>query len=187
MALLRCALGVWALAAALALQCEPMLAQQPEAGEAAIKAAFLYNFTKFVEWPATAFEGSDGAFRVCIAADARFVAEIDVMLRGEQVQGRPVRLLVSEPADPAKSCHMLYFGANETGRAGRSLSVLKHAPVLTVGEGERFLEYGGMIAFLVHENRVKFDINKGVLDRAGITVSSKLLRVARRVHTEPLQ
>jgi hypothetical protein len=155
-----------------------------QAREEAIKAAFLYNFTKFVEWPHAALP-SNATFHVCVLADPAHLAEITGMLQGEEVRDRPVRLLAHPAGHSVRDCHLLYFGQAETEGAVRVIAALKQAPVLTVGEGAAFAERGGMIAFVLDENRVKFDINKAAIDRAGLSVSAKLLRVARTIHTEP--
>jgi hypothetical protein len=161
------------------------LSARRQTGADAIKAAFLYNFTRFVEWPAAAAAGADGRFHVCVAAEPAFVAHIETMLKGEDVNGRPVSLAVPDPPDPARSCHLVYLGAAHAQRAARLVAALRRAPVLTVGEGAAFVEKGGMIAFILEDNRVKFDINKAAVDQAGLSVSSKLLRVARHVQTGP--
>ena len=159
----------------------PAQAQAPEAGENSVKAAFLYNFTKFVEWPANAFEGAASPFRVCVFADPAFRRELEVMLGGESVGARPVAVL-ADPRD-VRGCHVAYFGGRGEERARQVLPSLRQVPVLTVGEGPRFLEQGGLIAFALDQNRVRFDVNKTALDRTGLLVSSKLLRVARHVTT----
>ena len=171
---------VAAVALALCLACPPgARAQQPEAGESTLKAAFLYNFTRYVHWPASAFGGGDAPFQVCVFAPAPFRREVEGMLAGETVGGRPIRIL-TEPAD-VRRCHVAYFGPENADRFARMQASLRQSPVLTVGDGRRFLELGGLISFVLEENRVRFDVNKGGFDRAGLTISSKLLRVARHV------
>ena len=172
---LACAALVWLAGAAPA-------AAQPEMGESAVKAAFLYNFTKFVDWPGNAFEGTISPFRVCVFADAAFRRDLEAMLACESVGARPV--VVSAAPREVRGCHVAYFGRDGEERGRQLLPSLRQVPVLTVGEGSRFLEQGGLIAFALEQNRVRFDVNKAALDRTGLVVSSKLLRVARHVHTE---
>ena len=181
MALLtRAGIGLaWAAVAWLA-GASPAAGQPPEAGENAVKAAFLYNFTKFVDWPVNAFEGATSPFRVCVFADAAFRRDLEPMLVGESVGGR--RVMVSAAPRDVRGCHVAYFGEGEE-RGRQLLPSLRQVPVLTVGEGSRFLEQGGLIAFALEQNRVRFDVNKAALDRTGLVVSSKLLRVARHVQT----
>jgi hypothetical protein len=154
-----------------------------QTAEDAVKAAFLYNFTRYIEWPAAAL-GPEATFHVCAAAQPAMAAEIEAMLRGEEVQGRPVRLLTHPTGDGTLPCHVFYFGATAGEHADGALASLKGAPVLTVGEGPSFIDRGGMITFVLENDRVKFDINKTAIDRAGLAVSSKLLRVARHVRTD---
>jgi hypothetical protein len=171
------------LAAALAAALLPSsLRAQPEPGEKAIKAAFLYNFTKFVEWPDSASAKLPGGFRVCVFSDPQFRRELEAMLTGEAVGNKTLEVITPGPND-VRSCHVVFFSASEAERAGQLLPALKQSPVLTVGEGPRFLAQGGLISFVVEDNRVRFDVNKAGIDRAKLTVSSKLLRVARHVET----
>ena len=154
-----------------------------EALENDVKAAFLFNFTKFVDWPPGAFEDPASPIRVCVVADAAFVASVDRIILGETVRGRPLRRVVPE-AGELRRCHVLYVGAAETGRAARLLAPLGSAPVLSVGESPQFLDEGGAIAFILVNDRVRFEVNLAAANRAGLTVSSKLLRVAREIHAK---
>jgi hypothetical protein len=172
-----------AATAAIVGSSAPLQARLPQA-EDRIKAAFLYNFTKFVEWPPAAL-APDRPFHVCLTAGPTVTGEIETMLRGESVRNLPVLLTAHAPGNPAAACHVFYFGTEESERAAKTIAALKNGPVLTVGEGTAFVERGGMIAFVLEDNRVKFDINKTAIDRVGLVVSSKLLRVARHVRTEP--
>jgi hypothetical protein len=173
----------WTAAFATVLLCAASPAAQPvDHGEKAVKAAFLYNFTKFVQWPAGAFESGVAPFRVCVFTDPAFRQEIEAMLAGETVGGRPIQVLTPGAAE-ARGCHLAYFAAAQAERAGALMPALRQAPVLTVGEGPAFLERGGQISFVLENNRVRFDVNKLAVDRTGLTVSSKLLRVARHVTT----
>ena len=163
-----------------ALSTSVVCAQSPGQGEKAVKAAFLYNFTKFVEWPPSAFEGDATPFRVCVFGDQSFRREVEAMMAGESVAGRPVQVS-APPANELRRCHIAYFGASEAERAAQLMAQLQKFPVLTVGEGTRFLGQGGLIAFAIQDDRVRFDVNKRGADRTGLVISSKLLRVARHV------
>lgn len=168
----------WLGAAAVALAVSSAAAQPP--AEESVKAAFLYNFTKFVDWPEAAFPGSSAPFHVCVVANERFRRELTNILVNEHVAGRAIAVTETKSDDDLKTCHLAYFD-EDADRPGRQLSALGRAPVLTVGEGPRFLEQGGVIAFTLENNRVRFDISKRRADASGLNVSSKLLRVARRV------
>lgn len=149
--------------------------------EDAIKAAFLYNFTKFIDWPGTAFSDAAAPFTVCVVASETFRRHVEAIMDREQIRGRPIRVAVPLSDDDLRRCHLLYFGADESARARKLLPAVRQLPVLTVGEGDRFLDHGGLIAFALVDDRVRFDISKRAANEAGLTVSSKLLRVARAV------
>lgn len=185
MALLRRPwLAVLSAAVAAALLVSPIGAQTVDSIENDVKAAFLFNFTKFVKWPPTAFTGTSDPINVCAAGDAAVMRAVDRAVSGERVDGRPLRFVAQLPDDPA-SCHVLYVGRGSGDRAVRLALAAATAPVLTVGESPHFLERGGMIAFVVEDRRVRFDIDLRAAERAGLTVSSKLLRVARHIHQVP--
>jgi hypothetical protein len=156
-------------------------ASQDRSGEDAIKAAFLYNFTKYVDWPATVFDGQTGTFRVCVAADASFAGVIEGMMKGETVRGRPVEVIRLERDANPRVCHLAYFSGQDAERTARLLPAVRQQPVLTVGEGLGFLDQGGLISFALENNKVRFDVNKRGADQSGLRVSSKLLGVARSV------
>ena len=179
MVVLRCLGGCTAAAAAaLVLAGASLTAQRPETREDAIKAAFLYNFTKFIEWPQSAFPNATTPFTVCAFADTAFRKELESIMSEEQVQGRPITIAPPN-TDDFRTCHLAYFSKADGDRYQKGLAAVRQAPVLTVGEGQRFLEQGGLVAFLLEHDRVRFAISKRAAEAAGLSVSSKLLRVAR--------
>lgn len=165
-----------ALAAALLLCARPAA----QTIENDVKAAFLLNFTKFVEWPPSAFQSATEPLRVCVLADAAFTRIVDEIIAGETVRGRPLERITPATSELPR-CHVLYFGRTESSRAERLLSGMGAVPVLTVGESPQFLDDGGAIAFALANDRVRFDVNLRAADRARLTISSKLLRLARHV------
>jgi hypothetical protein len=160
------------------------VAQPTAQGVHALKAAFLYNFTKFIDWPPAAFQENDGKFTVCAFSDPVFGRELQAILRDEHVGGREVEVLLLERDDAARACQVVYFSADESARATRLLPALAQRPILTVGEGPQFLDRGGMIEFNVIDRKVRFDINKRGAEAAGLNMSSKLLRIATTVDGE---
>jgi hypothetical protein len=124
-------------------------------------------------------------FNVCVFADPGFQLRLKRTLNGELVRGRPIDVTEYHNGDDLKACHLLYFDAGHLDRAAARLPALKALPVLTVGEGGRFLQQGGMIAFFVEGDRVRFDISRRGVEASGLVVSSKLLRVARQIHGAP--
>jgi hypothetical protein len=167
------ALAVWASAGPV----RPAVAQ--DALEYEVRAAFVYNFTKFIDWPEAAL-GAD-AFRICVVGDEPFGRALDRMIAGEAVQGRPI-VRVDPPApDAVRECQILYVGRQAAARGSRALGVAREGHTLTVGDPPTFLDQGGAVRFLLEQGRVRFDVNLAALEQAGLSMSSKLLRVARRV------
>jgi hypothetical protein len=150
-----------------------------QVGEYEVKAAFLLNFTKFVDWPASAFAEPGVPFAICVLGKDPFGRSLDEVVQGESVAGR--RLVVRRISDPPgpQACQLLFVDASikELSR------VLSGVPpgVLTVGDGERFVHDGGMIGFVIENRRVRFDIHQSAAERAALKLSSKLLSVARTV------
>jgi len=144
-----------------------------------VKAAFLLNFTKFIEWPPSAFPGSSAPFAICILGKDPFGGALDAVVAGETVNGHPliVRRLTEKP--PAQSCQILYTG-EPVKEAAQTLGSVGPG-MLTVGEGDAFLRGGGMVAFVTENRRVRFDINRSAAEAAGLKLSSRLLNVARSV------
>ena len=144
-----------------------------------VKAAFLLNFTKFIEWPAAAFASPDAPISICILGDDPFGNMLDQIVAGEVVNGRRVTVQRIKRTPPPQSCQLLFMLKSEK-------DILKNLPglgpgVLAVGEGDGFIHSGGMIAFAIENRRVRFDVNQTAAKNAGLKLSSKLLSVARTV------
>jgi hypothetical protein len=144
-----------------------------------VKAAFLLNFTKFIEWPASAFDAADSPIVICIVGDDPFGNTLDQIVAGEVVAGRKIVVHRIKRLPPVKSCQAL-FVARQEKEVLKSLSEVGPG-VLTIGEGENFVHDGGMIAFVVENRRVRFGINETAAAAAGLKLSSKLLNVAKSV------
>ena len=145
-----------------------------------IKAAFLYNFTKFIEWPDSPAQSVE-PFKLCVLADADFTRAVDRIIAGESVQGRPLARVEPQSPDDARQCAILYVGHGHVERGPPLVAAVRQLPVLTVGDSPRFVENGGAIEFVLENNRVRFDVSPDAAHRSGLQVSSKLLRVARHV------
>jgi hypothetical protein len=152
--------------------------QRTATAEDDIKAAFLFNFTKFVEWPA--FDRTR-PFRICTVAEPAFGTAVERTIAGETAGGHPIEHITPPTPDAARGCHMLFVGRLEGDRIERWMGAVRGAPMLIVGESRAAWDRGAHINFVVDENRVKFDVNPDAASRAGLTVSSKLLRVARNI------
>lgn len=162
------------------LVCAPAVLGQGNPVEDEIKAAYVFNFTKFIGWPPSAFTGTSDPLNVCVSAEGAVVKAVERILAGERVEGRPLRV-VSPLPDEAAACHVLFVGRGGSERGLRLMASAGTTPMLTVGDSARFLQQGGMIAFVVENRRVRFDISVATAERAGLKLSSKLLRVARRL------
>jgi YfiR/HmsC-like len=165
------------LAAGLAV---PAAEQRTATAEDDIKAAFLFNFTQFVEWPPAA--DTQEPFRICVVADASFGAALDRIVAGESVGNRPIARMDPASPDAARGCQILFIGRQDDERTvERWLAAVRGLPVLVVGESGIAWSHGVHVNFVIEHNRVKFDVNNDNAVRAGLTISSKLLRVARNV------
>jgi len=171
--LLLTAGAVWLFAAVPA-------AQQAAPIEANVKAVFLYNFTKYVAWPAaTPGATSPAELRICVTAPDAFFTLLKSTVQGEDIDGRPLHPIALDGLDDAKTCQILYVGDAQTPDAKAWLAAVRGQQVLTVADGP--LNDETVIAFVREDNRLRFDINRASASRRGLNVSSKLLRLARQV------
>ncbi|HEX3531342.1 MAG TPA: YfiR family protein [Thermoanaerobaculia bacterium] len=174
--------AVLALAAAL-LFAGLEQARATQSGERDLKAAFLYNFAKFVEWPQAAFPEPTTPVTLCVLGDDAVGASLEMVVKGEKLNDR--RLVVRLLRDPqaTQGCHVLFVGP-EKGRLPEILAPLRGTGVLTVGGAADFLDRGGMIRLFLEQNRVRFDINLDAAEQSHLKLSSKLLRLARAVNPQ---
>lgn len=173
------ALGILAIAALVHAAPAPE-GPQEAASEYDVKAAFLYNFTKFVEWPAAAFHDDRGAMRLCVLGDDPFGSSLGEIAEGDVAGRRLTVWRFRAMKDPA-TCQILFVSRSETGRLPQILRSVRDAPVLTVGDTQGFLEQGGIVNFIREGSKVRFEISQESAERAGIKISSRLLRLAVRV------
>jgi hypothetical protein len=150
------------------------------ASEYELKAAFLYNFAKFVEWPAGAFSDDSAPIVVAVVGDDPFKGCLDVVV-GKSANGRQVAIRRLTPVEDLRSCHVLFVCSSEKKRLSQIVANIDGASVLTVGEMEGFASNGGMIRLTMEDDKVRFEINVGMARRARLKVSSKLLSLAKRV------
>jgi hypothetical protein len=145
-----------------------------------IKAAFVYNFVKFVDWPAAALPETSDTINVCVLGDEAFAAGFDT-LTDKTVKGKKLAVRRVEQVKDADGCHVLFIGSSEEKRAPQVLQTLQGASVLTVGEMDRFPQLGGIINFVVERNKLRFEINVSGAERARLKLSSQLLGLAKVV------
>jgi uncharacterized protein DUF4154 len=162
----------------------PAASQPTIPTEYQVKAAFLYNFGRFVTWPARAFADSTAPLLVGILGEDPFGTEIDAMLRGKTLEGRPVQVQRFQELRDLGPCHILFTARSDPAFLQQLFATLRGRPVLTVGESTDFTSRGGVIRFYLEENRVRFEINVRASQRAELWISSKLLKLARIVGEE---
>ncbi len=150
-----------------------------QAGEYELKAAFLYNFAKFVEWPADA---GGGAICLGIVGPDPFGPTLERLLAGKTVHERPLAIRRFASADAVEPCHLLFVSA--AAASTYPAEIWTRTGVLAVGESDAFLSAGGVIAFTMEGNKLRFTINAGAADRAQLKLSSQLLKLAVRVVKE---
>jgi hypothetical protein len=146
-----------------------------------VKAAYLYGFGRFVEWPASAPAASGTAFVLCVLGADPFGRVIDEVAANAVMKEKPVRIHRISQLDESESCHTLFISSSEDVRLARLLEGLSHRAILTVSDAPQFAQRGGMIGFAVESNRVRFTVNLGAAKDAGLTLNSELLRVAATV------
>jgi hypothetical protein len=179
----RPVLAAAALAFALA-SVDGVNAQGPPRSEFEIKAAYLYTFGRFVEWPQRPSRG-DADFTICVLGTDPFGAALDTTLADGVMHGRKaVAKRIVTPQD-ANACHILFISASEERRLTAIVQSLNQADILTVSDIPQFAVRGGMIQFVTTGSRVRFEINLPTARGAGLTMSSELLRVASAVRNAP--
>jgi len=157
------------------------LSQNDERMEYPVKLAFLYNFTKFVEWPPDSYRDASAPLRICVAGDDPFSDDLIQELQTRTVGGRRVEIKTLKSSNALKGCHLVFVPATEKKRAAGIVAGLNGSSALTVGEFPGFIGLGGMINFTVEDNKVHFEVNVDAAERAGLKISSKVLILARIV------
>ncbi|HVM50141.1 MAG TPA: YfiR family protein [Candidatus Acidoferrum sp.] len=146
-----------------------------------LKAAFLFHFAEFVEWPPQTFTDPSSPLVIGILGESSVREDLERTLRGKTVRNHPLEVKeIRTPVDAAHTCHVLFITAAERKRVAEFLAGLRGASVLTVSETERFTENGGMINFVSEGTKIRFQINDQAAKDAGLKVSSKLLSLASR-------
>ena len=151
------------------------------ASEYQVKAAFVYNFAKFVEWPAREFATPTAPIRICVWKDHSFEAELNHIANGKSIAGRPVGIIAVQDADQGRNCHILFVNSSQEKQVHHIVEVLRDTSVLTVGETRDFVDEGGIIGFTMQDDRVQFQVNHRAANQAGLRISSRLLSLAKRV------
>jgi hypothetical protein len=177
---LACMLAIATIA--LAFPCWHVTAQDSGPTEYQLKAAFLFNFAKFVDWPRSSFANPRSLFSICILGADPFGRAIDDTLRGQTIGGRSVSVERTHDASQLRHCQVAFISASEKDHLREILQSVRGANVLLVGETAGFASAGGAIQFEMRDDHIRFSINPEAAERAGLRVSSKLLSLATIVH-----
>ena len=146
-----------------------------------LKAAFLLNFAKFIDWPQAAFKEPRSPIVICVFGEDPFDRSIDEVVRGQTLGERPFAVKRVAQIQKDEPCHILFVRSVERERFERILGGVKNLPILTVGEDEEFARASGMINFIVENNKIRFEVNLETAERAGLKFSSRLLQLAKTV------
>jgi hypothetical protein len=157
------------------------IAYAQAAAEYEVKAAFLYNFARFVEWPSSSFPNAASQFRICILGQDPFGSALQEITRDKWVNSHPFNIEDINSLQEARACQILFVSSSEQKKTQQILAGLRGSSVLTVGDNQGFAERGGMIDFILEDDRVHFEVNVKAAEQAGLKISSKLLGVAKLV------
>jgi hypothetical protein len=146
-----------------------------------VKAAYLFNFARFVKWPPAKPE--ERSFEICILGEDPFGATIEDTIGQKMLRDRPIEIVRLARVEEAEGCYVLFISSSENGRLGWILRTAKEMRVLTVAEMEGFAERGGMIRLWMDGKKARFDVNPAAVRKAGLEISAQLLKIARLVDT----
>lgn len=146
-----------------------------------LKAAFLFHFAQFVEWPSNSAGAPDGSLIFCVAGEDPFRGDLERTVQGKAVAGKSIQVRHLRQAADTKGCQLLFIGGNESGRSREFIPSVRDLPVLTVGESDDFLQQGGIIRFCTEDRKVRFEVNQDAAVKAHLNVSSRLLLLAKNV------
>lgn len=153
----------------------------PAPTEYQLKAAFLINFAKFVDWPVQSFKSPQSPINICVMGDDPFKADLDDTVKGQTVGDRSLAVRRISQPQPGDNCHILFVGLSERDRFERILAAFKNHACLTVGEEPEFAQAGGMINLLLEDGKIRFEVSLDVAEKAGLKISSRLLKLAKIV------
>jgi len=172
--------GAFALAALL----WPPCVSGQGTSEYQVKAAFLFNFGKFVEWPQASYASAKSPFSICVLGEDPFGAALDQTLHGKVIADRQVSVLRTKDAASAQHCQIVFVSSSEKSHLATTFASFRGSNALLVGETDGFAASGGAIQFTLEDNHIRFAINPDAIRRAGLQVSSQLLALAKIVRDE---
>lgn len=165
--------------AALVLACASLPAAAAEASLPSVKAAFVFNFIKLVSWPETRLASGNAPIQVCVIRGDDMETALRHALAGKLAGPHPIQIAVVGEADNLTPCHVLYLGSRTSARNSALMGRVSGRGVLLVDEGPRFTWPDGMIRLFQEQNRMRFELNLESLERSGLKVDPRLIRLAR--------
>jgi hypothetical protein len=159
----------------------PDEAQSNPSTEYQVKAAFMFHFAQFVEWPEEAFKDASNPLTYCIIGEDPFHGSLDAALAGKTLGTRAFRVLHFKQPQEVQGCHVLFLAAEQKKTSAAILAGVQRSAILTVGESEHFTQEGGIIGFVLEENKIRFEINLDAAQKARLKISSRLLGLAKNV------
>lgn len=174
----------WLLLAALLVPAAGLYAPQARAqrvlSEAQVKASFIHNFARYVDWPERAFADRQAPILLCQLGRDQLGAAFTA-LENRPLHNRPVQTRLVGSADEARHCHVVYISDVDDRRQSATLRALAGAPILTIGDSDGFIDAGGIFGLVQGEQRYQFEVNLRALEQAQLRASAQLLNLARNV------
>ncbi len=159
----------------------PQVSRADDHKEYLVKAAFIYNFVKFVEWPGAKAISQQPRIDICVLGESQMINAKEVFKAASTEKQTLSLVQENNPKNIAAHCHIVFISQSESGRLAEVLTTLKGQPVLTVSDINNFAEDGGMIGFVANDNKVKVEVNTHSVTTAGLRVDAQLLEIAVRV------
>ena len=152
-----------------------------------LKAAYLFNFAKFVEWPAKAFTDPASPIVIGVLGTDPFGDALDQIIKGRAINGRPLTIRRAQRGAELTSCHLVFISRSEQARLPATLAPFADQATLTVSDADEFLTAGGAIHLVLEDQKVRFAINAGAAERAGLKIAAQLLSLAKVVQLGALK
>lgn len=171
---------LWRFVATAAALVACLAHAQREAPEASVKAAFLYKFANYIEWPANAFASPAAPLVIGVAGSDEVASELERIVPGRSVNGHPVTVKRMREGESPRGLHFLFIGRDHAAHAAM-LRAAREQSVLAITETDRGLEMGSTINFVTAGDRVAFEVSLDAAEKSGHRISSRMLSVARRV------
>ena len=175
------ALWVSLICATLAFPCSAQIVDSGDSSEYLIKAGFIYNFANLMQWPVATFSNPDSPIVIGIIGTDTSGGIIDEVLGGKKVNGRPFAVKHLKRGMDLKGCNIVFVSASETAHLDEILRLVKSLPIVTIGETPSFAQRGGIINFIVVDDKIRFEVNVEAAKQADISISSRLLALAKIV------